>query len=158
MTKKVRVSNNCNSLCISIVPRYVNSNMHSFQLIDHQLYGQFIRRFQQYTRLTQDSPVARPWVKLLQNSKRLSHFNNVLTVITVISLWNCRDVRACVRAYSIYELPSHQESPFYRTELRTITVQPGCKIEEKWQWDKSLAWFGVNTTAQFEHTVLSKME
>ena len=41
-----------------------------------------------------------------------------------------------------------------------ITVLPGCKIEGKWQLDKSLARFGVNThfTEQFEHTALSKNE
>lgn len=51
-------------------------SMHSFQQIDHQLQldGQFIRRTQKHTNLQ---------VRLVQNTKRLSRFNNVLTLFIV---------------------------------------------------------------------------
>lgn len=62
------------SACLSDVHPQIR-RMHSFQQIDHQLQldGQFIKMRHKYTNLHQ--------ARHVQNTKRLSHFNNVLTLL-----------------------------------------------------------------------------
>lgn len=99
-------------------------------------------------------------VRLLENTKRLSHFNSLCSI--AISPWNCRYVCEC--ANSIHGLPSHQENAICRTELVQLTLTSLNKNTTAWlqDWRKvatrqesGLVWCEHHFKVQFESTVLS---
>ncbi len=126
----VRLSNNWNLICVSKVPTSLICNLRSEICIPS---SKLIINFSLMADLPEGPNNIQ--VRHSQNTKRLSHFNNVWTVISVISLWNCRCVHVCVcvpTPFTCHPPTKKVQSVVlnlynWHWHLWTITVLPGCK-------------------------------